>query len=193
MRGLRRIRVPFLGCAAFLGVAVAQASAQPSATPRFQPTEIEVKAAFLYHFAQLIAWPDVPSPDPSAPMVIAVIGADPFGERLEATIGAETVRGRAIKIVRASTFSELSETPAILVLGPMDRVEASRALGAASKAPVLTVSSARGFARGGGMIEFRITPDGRVAFDINVQAASAAGLKMSSQLLKLARIVESSR
>ena len=63
-------------------------------------------------------------------------------------------------------------------------------MAAVSDAPVLTVGSVKGFSQRGGMVEFRITPDARVAFDINLRVVERAGLKMSSQLLKIARIVE---
>jgi hypothetical protein len=187
---------PFLGLLAMGTLAMvtsARASAQ-NPPSRFQATEVEVKAAFLYHFAQLVTWPEPPHvPDPQPPLVIAVVGPDPFGDRLEATIGDGTVRGRSIRIVRLSSISDLSEPPSILFVGAANRTECGRVLAAVAKAPVLTVSSARGFARWGGMIEFRITPEGRVAFDINPQAAAAAGLKMSSQLLKIAQIIETTK
>jgi hypothetical protein len=187
---------PFLGLLALGTLAMVtslRASAQ-NPPSRYQATEVEVKAAFLYHFAQLVTWPP-PSQtfDPSTPLVIAVIGPDPFGDRLEATIGEGSVRGRPIRILRLSSISDLSEPPNILFVGPGNRIECARVLAAVAKSPVLTVSSTRGFARWGGMIEFRITPDGRVAFDINSQAVAAAGLKMSSQLLKIAQIVETTK
>jgi hypothetical protein len=176
-----------------LAMAARSGSAQNPPT-RYQATEVEVKAAFLYHFAQLVSWPEPPRvPDTPPPLVIAVIGTDPFGDRLEATIGDGTVRGRPIRIMRAPSVSDLAEAPHILFVGSVNRNECGRVLATVAKSPVLTVSSARGFARWGGMIEFRITPEGRVAFDINAQAASAAGLKMSSQLLKIAHIIETAR
>jgi YfiR/HmsC-like len=159
----------------------------------YEPTEIEVKAAFLYHFAQLVTWPDSTEANPSLPIVIAVVGQDPFGDRLEATIGDETVRGRPLKIERVVKPADLSGVPHILFVGSGNNAEVERALAAVAKAPVLTVGVSKGFARQGGMIEFRLTADSRVAFDINLRAVGAAGLKMSSQLLKIAHIVERPR
>jgi hypothetical protein len=185
---------PFLGLLALVAMATSSGASAQNPAARFQATEVEVKAAFLYHFAQLVTWPEASQiPDPPPPLVIAVIGPDPFGDRLEATVGDGTVRGRSIRIVRASSVSDLSETPSILFVGSANKTECGRVLAAVAKSPVLTVSSARGFARWGGMIEFRITPEGRVAFDINPHAAAAAGLKMSSQLLKIAQIIETTK
>ena len=122
--------------------------------------------------------------------MVAILGSDPFGDRLEAVIGDERIRGRAFKIQRVASLAELSEPPGILFVASTDRLEIERAIAAMARLPVLTVGTASGFARRGGMIEFRLTSDRRVAFDINPQAVAGAGLKMSSQLLKIARLVE---
>lgn len=176
-----------------LGLAV-RGHAGADSAPSYEPTEIEVKAAFLYHFAQLVTWPDPPggAGEPK-PVVIAVVGRDPFGDRLEATIGQERVRGRSIRIDRAARASELEAPPHVLFVGANDLGEAEGIVAALRDTPVLTVGAVKGFAQHGGMVEFRVTPDARVAFDINLRAVERAGLKMSSQLLKIARVVEPPR
>jgi uncharacterized protein DUF4154 len=163
-------------------------AAEPSASPA--PAEAEVKAAFLYHFAQLVTWPDEGPGAEARPMVPAIIGRDPFGDRLEATIGRQTVRGRPLHIERARTVEELAAAPDLLFVGTASLPEAERLLRELPARPILTVGAVKGFARRGGMVEFRVTADARVAFDINLQAVERAGLRMSSQLLKIARIVE---
>jgi hypothetical protein len=155
-----------------------------AADPR-PATEIEVKAAFLYHFAQLVTWPK----ETQGPVVVAVVGRDPFGDRLEATIGDQAVRGRPIRIERASRPRDLASVPHVLFVGAATLPQAQALLAEVPEAPVLTVGAAPGFAGGGGMVEFRVTPDARVAFDIDLRAVDRAGLAMSSQLLKIARIV----
>jgi hypothetical protein len=172
-----------------LAIAAARAvSAAPAAPPH--PTEHEVKAAFLYHFAQLVEWPN---PAEGRPLVIAVAGRDPFGPVLERTIGRETVRGRPVRIVRPRGPGEAAEPIDILFLGDAGPEESEQWMALARKRPVLTVSERRRFAETGGMIQFRLTEDGRVGFDINLEEARRAELKLSSQLLKLARIVERRR
>jgi hypothetical protein len=162
------------------------AAADPAA--RSPPSEQEVKAAFLYHFAQLVTWPE-PADASTGPVVVAVVGRDPFGARLEATIGAERVRGRPIRIERVARPEDLATPPHIAYIGVERAAEADRLLAGFRGAPVLTVGAAAGFAERGGMVEFRITRDSRVAFDINLRAAERAGLKLSSQLLKIARVL----
>jgi len=184
-------RFPGLGrsLACVLLVVFAAAPAFPQ-TP-YQPTENEVKAAFLYHFAQLVTWPE--ESDPATPITVAIVGPDPFGPKLETTIGGQTVRGRTLRIVRAPTVAEIGGPAHIVFIGHKDRGEIDRALAALGKSPSLTVSATSGFAKRGGMVEFRLTPQERVTFDINVEAVGAAGLKMSSQLLKIARVVETGK
>jgi hypothetical protein len=139
------------------------------------PPEHQVKAAFMLHFARLVTWPGWPEPDdPNRAFEIAVVGHDPFGARLEATIGTSLVQGRPIRIR----------------LGAGELEQARRILDAVKGRPVLTVGEADGFARAGGVVGFRVAPEGRVAFDVNVAQAERSGLKLSSQLLRVARVVE---
>ena len=79
----------------------------------------------------------------------------------------------------------------LFVAGDADAIQ--RALDVVGGAPVLTVGEAARFAERGGMIGFRVTPEGRVGFDINLKRAERAGLRLRSQLLKLARIVGDAR
>lgn len=183
LRGRQRARVAWAMSLVFLGTAARAAPASP-------PTEAEVKAAFLYHFAQLVTWPDEAASTPARPLVIAVVGSNAFAERLRATVANESVRGRPLRVVRADDADELAATPDMLFVASGDRGLVERALDFVSKSAVLTVGDAGGFAQRGGMIGFRITADSRVGFDINLRAVEAAGLRMSSQLLKIARIVE---
>jgi hypothetical protein len=162
--------------------------AAAAATPGYQPSELEVKAAFLYHFAQLVTWPEDRGTG-SGPIVLAVVGRDPFGDRLEKTIGGERVHGRPIQIERAAHPDDLTMDPHIVFVGAERLADAERMLARLEGEPVLTVGALPGFAERGGMIEFRLTPDARVAFDINLRAAERARLKLSSQLLKIARVL----
>ncbi len=155
------------------------------------PTEHQVKAAFLFHFAKLIDWPNWPkTDDANEPFEIAVVGRDPFGGELEATIGAGQVQGHPIRIRRGPSAGALERQPQILFLGDDNPEQVRRALKALRGQPVLTVGESSGFAERGGVVGFRLSDDGRVAFDVNLEQAGRAGLKVSSQLLRVARVVE---
>jgi hypothetical protein len=157
--------------------------------PAAAPTEHEVKAAFLYHFAQLVDWPDDALP-PGKPFVLAVVGDDPFGSALDDVVAAQQVRGHLVRIERYPNIDSLAGTPHMLFVGASAGRELQRTLDAVARGPVLTIGEMERFAERGGMIGFRMTPEGRVTFDINRKVAERARLKLSSQLLKLARIVD---
>lgn len=172
--------------AAILAGAILSTAAASAATP--PPQEYEVKAAFLYHFAHLVDWP-APA-DPAEPFVIAVVGHDPFGGVLDDVLASKSVRGQPVRIQRVAAPAQLEEAhPSIVFVGPGADDDLRRALSAVAGQPVLTVGEAPRFAERGGMIGFRVTDEGRVAFDINLQRAQQSGLRLRSQLLKLARIV----
>ena len=152
-----------------------------------KPSEYEVKCAFLFHFARLTEWP--PAAVPAAqPFVVAVVGHDPFGPVLERVLGGQTVQGRPIVVRRAPTVEALPERPHIAFVGA-DRAEAARILRHFHRQPVLTIGDREGFGEMGGVVNFFVTGEGRVRFEINVRQAESVGLRLSSQVLKLARIV----
>ena len=173
---------------AVVAAALAAPPAPGAATPA-PPREHEVKAAFLYHFSQLVEWP-AGATSAGEPFVIGVVGPDPFGSALEQALAAKSVRAQPIRLRRFRGVEGLDSARVhVLFVGGTDPALHERALDAVGRQPVLTVGEAEGFAERGGMIGFRVTGDGRVGFDINTRRAEAAGLRMSSQLLKLARIV----
>ena len=159
------------------------------ATPA--PDEYAVKAAFLYHFAHLVDWPVALAP--GEPFVVAVVGPDPFGRTLDEVLTGKAVRGQPVQVQRVATPAQLERTRAHIVFVGGSADHARPALAALGTQPVLTVGESPRFAERGGMIGFRVTPEGRIAFDINLQRAEQSGLRMRSQLLKLARIVETPR
>jgi uncharacterized protein DUF4154 len=165
-------------------------TAAGAATPPPQASAHEVEAAFLYHFAHLVDWPEAATT--TEPLVVAVVGRDPFGPALDQLKG-KAVRARPIEVRRFATPAELDPrlVHVLFVGGDADAVE--RTLAVLGGAPVLTVGEVERFAERGGMIGFRVTPEGRVGFDINLKRAERAGLRLRSQLLKLARIVGDTR
>jgi hypothetical protein len=154
------------------------------------PTEYQVKAAFILHYARLVTWPPSPAEQSSEPFDVAVVGRDPFGDALETTLGSSRVHGRPIRIRRAATVADLPALPQILFVGEGYARAIRQALEAVQGRPVLTVGDSERFVALGGMIGFRVTADERVAFDVNLARAEEAGLRLSSQLLRVARVVE---
>lgn len=152
--------------------------------------EYEVKAAFIYNFSRFIDWPQEAG-ETNADLYFCVLGEDPFGEALERLEGRE-VQGRTLKTRRLERIDERGDC-AIIYLSPSLADDYTGLLDVISQERgVLSISDIDGFAENGGVIELYLEKD-KVRFAINIKAARRAGLEMSSQLLRLARIVEEDR
>lgn len=152
--------------------------------------EYEVKAAFIYNFSRFIDWPQEAG-ETDADLYFCVLGRDPFGEALESLEGKE-VQGRTLKTRRLKRIDERGDC-AILYISPSLAGDYTGLLDVLGQdRGVLSVSDIDGFAENGGVIELYLEQN-KVRFAINIEAARRAGLEMSSQLLRLARIVDEAR
>jgi YfiR/HmsC-like len=152
--------------------------------------EYEVKAAFLYNFAKFIDWPDSSFADPGAPFAICVLGVDPFGRTLDGVLEGKTIGNRRVTLSRLQDATQARKCQMLFVSSSESRrlpeiVERLRG------ANILLVAEFPGFAEAGGALQF-IIEDNRVRFLINTDAAQRAGLRLSSKLLSVARVVHDS-
>ena len=154
--------------------------------------EYRVKAAFVYKFATYIRWPASVAAEGTAPFVIGVLGADPFGTSLSNVVRGQNVRGRVIHIRVLSRVEEALACDLVFVSSSEQR-NLPQILATLRAAPVLTVADMEQFAEHGGMVGLVTTEDNHVRFDINKAAIEGAGLRASSQLLQLARVVVEAR
>ena len=168
--------------------------ASPAARDALRPegrAEYEVKAAFLFNFALFTEWPADAFESKDAPLVVAVVGEDPFGKALDRALKGKKVGGRALRLERYEDAEHLGKCHMLFV--PAGEVGHMKAiLGACEKRPVLLVGESADFAVKGGAFSFYIE-ERRVRFEINPRAAERRELKVSSKLLKLARIVKEER
>ena len=171
-------------------VAIAITLAAPYDAVAAPPTEYEVKAAFLVKFADYVDWP-ADRAQAEGPMVIAILGTDPFGPVLDDMLAKKEVRGRKVVARRIRSIDAMDEV-SILFISSSENPELPRILRTLDGRPVLTVGDMDRFASRGGIVGFRVQGN-TVRFDINLGEAEKAGLKLSSQLLKLARIVRTGR
>jgi hypothetical protein len=181
------IRDLWLHLAAWLVVgatasAPADTVAQTSASPEYQ-----LKAVFLFNFAQFVEWPASAFPAPDTPLVIGVLGEDPFGSYLDETVRGETVHGRPLEVRRYRAAGEIGPCH-ILFVSKRDPGRLDVLLDSLKGRSILTVGDFEGFASHGGMIRF-VTDRNRIRLRINLDAARAANLTLSSKLLRPAQIV----
>jgi hypothetical protein len=152
--------------------------------------EYRVKAGFLYNFTLYVAWPDDAFADDAAPFRIALYGTERIGAAFD-QLTAKTVRQRDVTVSPFSALPGAARPPChMLYIDTRDAVVAAELLARVAGQPVLTIGHMPGFAEMGGMINFYLQ-DNKLRFEINPAAAKQAGLTISSQLLKLARIIDS--
>jgi hypothetical protein len=156
-----------------------------------QLREYQVKAVFLFNFAQFVDWPSSAFPDRQTPLVIGVLGKDPFEGSLEEAVRGETINARPLEIRRFKSVEEVRDCH-VLFISNSESAHLERILGALKGRNILTVSDVDGFAERGGMIRF-VTEKNKVRFRINLDSAKAAGLTISSKLLRPAEIVTSGK
>lgn len=154
------------------------------------PTEYQVKAAYLFNFLKFVVWPDGSFADPLAPIVIGVVGEDPFGSTLPQVVTGKTVQGRDL-VIRNYRTGENLRGAQILFISASERKHLPAILSSLRGSSVLTVADMEGFLDAGGMIQF-VNENDRVRFAINVEATTQGRLKMSSKLLSLAKVVGAS-
>jgi hypothetical protein len=152
------------------------------------PGEYELKAAFLFNFANYVEWPSHVTADSGGTFVIGVYGDDPFGNVLDQTVSGKMVNGRKVEVKRFSSVRELKPCH-VLFISSSEGGHMGRILSATKDWHCLTVGEADGFARNGGIIGFFLE-DKKVRFEINPDEAHRNGLTVSSKLLKLARVVK---
>jgi hypothetical protein len=149
-----------------------------------QPTEYQVKAAFMFNFAKFVEWPPQAFTNASSPIIIGILGDDPFGSNLEQIIRNKTINEHPLRLERFRRITEAVHCHVLFIsASEKQRVtEIMKELGGAS---VLTVSETEGFTESGGMINF-VKESNKVRFQINDPAARKSKLKISSKLLSLA-------
>lgn len=151
------------------------------------PKEYQIKAAFLFNFAQFVQWPAEVFAEPDLPIRIGVLGQNPFGEALKETVRGESIRGHRFVVQYSNQLDDLKNCHLVFIC-KSEKERMNDILANLREESILTVSDIDGFARDGGAIGFYL--DGKkVRFEINLAAAQRQKLKISSQLLGLGKIV----
>lgn len=148
--------------------------------------EYALKAVFLYNFCRFIDWPPRAFGSPDEPMVIAVLGENPFGRMIEDTVKGEALRGRRLRVEYHRRISDLDRCH-VLFVSASETSRADEIIAAVAGRSVVTVGETDSFLDRGGMIA--LTADqNRVRLRINPAALRAENLAASSKLLRVAEI-----
>ena len=149
--------------------------------------EYQVKAAFLFNFCQFVEWPAEAFPEAQTPLVIGVLGEDPFGGYLDEIAHGEKVNNHPLVVQRYHRTDEIKVCH-ILFISQSEAKHLEQILESLKGRNILTVSDIDGFAQRNGMIRF-VTEKNKIRFRINLEAARAANLTISSKLLRAAEII----
>jgi len=183
------LRVLF-GAAVLLGVwasgfAGAETAPASAGTPAY--SEREVKAAFVFNFAKFTQWPEGAFPRPEDPVIIGVWGERAFEQVVEQTLAGKTAHRRPLDVRCVADVERACECHVLFIGAPQEE-EQSKIIERLEGKSVLTVGEGQAFVRHGGMIGL-VTKENKVRFEVNIDAAKRAGLRLSSELLKLATVV----
>ncbi|HKR29509.1 MAG TPA: YfiR family protein [Terriglobales bacterium] len=153
-----------------------------------QSSEYLIKAGYIYNFAKLVEWPASAFAQPDSPIVIGIVGTDPFGPIIDKVLEGKKVNGHSFVIKRLKPTADVKECHILFVgtsLGPhvADTIRLTRGT------PILTISEIPGFADRGGIINLTLEQN-KVRFEVNVDAAKQADLNISSRLLVLAKVIQ---
>jgi hypothetical protein len=161
-----------------------------SPAQKSSPTESQVKAAYLFNFARFVRWTSPPAHHDDS-LQICVLGKNPFGTVLDATVKGERIDGRPVITKNISTLHEV-EGCHILFVSASEESHLSATLATAKKTSALAVSDIPHFIDRGGMIGF-VAQEERIRFEVNTAPVDSAGLTVSSELLKVAlRVIHKS-
>ncbi|HMJ70415.1 MAG TPA: YfiR family protein [Cyclobacteriaceae bacterium] len=161
-----------LGALAFVG----RAHGQPV-------NELQIKAVFIYNFTQFIEWPAETFESPQDPFIIGVLGENVFGRFLEEAVADERYQSRPIVVKYFATPKDVGNCQ-ILYVGSLPKP--GKVTG---EHPVLTIGERQDFMEQNGLLRF-YKEGKKIRIEINNQAASDAGLTISSKLLQLATVYQ---
>jgi len=150
--------------------------------------ELQVKAAYLYRFAEYVAWPSAAFKDAATPLTIGVMGADDLAAELNRIKSRRTRDDRAVEI-RLIKPGESAQGAQMLYVGKIDAAALQRTLESIKARPLLTVSDAPGALAFGSVINF-VRIENHIRFEVSVASAQRNGLKVSASLLAVAQRVD---
>jgi hypothetical protein len=146
--------------------------------------DVVVKAALLFNFVKFTEWPSLRS---GAPILACIVGDQDIAAAFVDTVRGQRISGHLLEVSRDQSRTAWPICQMLFVTVVASQLSTAE-LEPIKHLPILTVSDASGFADTGGIIE--LYPEGgRMRFAINVDAAERSGLRLSSRLLGLAKII----
>lgn len=147
----------------------------------------QVKAAFIYNFTKFVTWPAASFSAPGQPIRLGVLGQDALADALRVVEG-RTAQGRSVEVRRLAPGDD-PRSCHLLYIAASETPRLAKVLADTARSPVVTIGDASGFMNSGGIFNFFVEGD-RVRIEVCPARASARGLKISSKLLQVSRVVD---
>jgi len=150
--------------------------------------EDEIKSALIYNFVKFITWPDASFKNPNEPFLICMMTEDRSSNMMKASLKDKEVKGRVINVALSDDVQSLKGCQ-VFFISSSQNAKAAEVLSKIKSKYLLTIGESDGFAKSGGIIGL-YKEGGKLRFEINVEAADRADLKISSKLLSLGTITK---
>jgi len=175
--------------ARLMAIALLTAALEAAVLGEARLDEYEVKAAFLYNFAKYAQWPEDTFARADDPLILCVLGRDPFGASLDRVLAGKAIDGHSIEIMRLgdAKAANAAGCQVLFFRGPITK-GMQAAVGAANQQGHLTVGDESASISDLMLIRFT-KEEGKIRFEINIKVLQAGRLRLSSKLLRLATIV----
>jgi hypothetical protein len=154
-----------------------------------QSQEQLVKAAFIEKFTQHINWPNKTSPEHQNEFIIKVIGNQEFCETLTKVYANRKLLDKKV-VVECSETIDAKRPADIIFISSNGSSQLENAILECKLSPCLIISESKGLAKKGSHINFYITPNQTLLFEMNKKALDEAGFNPDFLLLDFAKIVE---
>lgn len=165
-----------------------QNNAIAATSDMYSERALDIQAAFLVRFCSYVKWPEGSFSSSDAPVVIGIIGKDPFGSRLDKVARSFKVNGRSVEIRRFKDISSVDQVH-ILFISSSEASQLEEITREMENRPVLLVSNIHGFLASSGMVNF-VMMDNKICFNISRTNTQKAGLTISSKLLSVAHEIQ---
>lgn len=149
----------------------------------------KVKAAYLYKFLKATTWPDSKHAASDSPLVLAILGKDPFGKLIDTILDGKTIGGRPLEIGRIKKLDGTETSAHLLFVCESEKGDTADVVSAVAGSNVLTIGDFKGFAKDGGVLDFAEV-DGKLRFEYSAKAAKEADLNLNANLVAAAIAVD---
>ena len=154
-----------------------------------QNTEFRIKAVYMEKFANFITWPTESAVnDTTVPFIISIIGDNPFDDTLEKLYSSKKIKNKIVEIRYISNITEIDDCN-ILFISKSERKNLDQILLHTAETDILLIGDTRGFGKKGVHINYYLSSEGTVFFELNSLTIKNSKLKFNLLLFEIAKVI----